>query len=311
LDPKLLQAQVYVAVIAAEGSFSRAARRLRTSQAFLTRQIAELEKTLAVKLFDRSTRRLELTAAGRMALPEVQSALLHSERAWELARNCGRIENGPIRFGYSPYSNSMLLLLLYQMDMSELEVQRVGSSDLPEPRLILESAATPELVERVLQGRTRAAIGVQPVHDPDLWVEPINQEPFCLCIPRNHRLAKQTAIPVRDLEGELVFWIPRDLHPEFYDKIGSYVRSTGAHIICHEAHSPTQAIDATAQGLGLAVLPLSVSRLSRPGIVFRPVIDRFLRIETAIFARRDMMKGPMQELILFIAGRLQGKKPAA
>lgn len=311
LDPRLLQAQVYVAVIADEGSFSRAARRLCTSQAFLTRRIAELERVLTVRLFERSTRRLELTAAGRMVLPEVRSALRHSERAWDLARNCGRIENGPIRFGYSPYSNTALLLWLYRMDLLELEARGTGPIDLPKPRLTIESAATPALVERVLRGRTHVALGVEPVHDPDLWVESICREPFCVCLPKNHRLARQTAIPVRELQGEQMFWIPRDVHPTFYDQAIEYINSIGVHLICHETGSITHAIEAAAQGLGLAVLPQSVSHLSHTGVVFKSITDRFLQIETVIFARRDRMKGEMQDLILYIAGELHGRKPTA
>jgi len=108
LDQSLLQAQIYVAMIAEEGSFSRAARKLRTSQSSLSRRIAELEKTLEVKLFERSTRKLELTAVGKIVLPEIQLALRHSQRAWELARYWGRIRNGPFRIGCSSSSSLSL-----------------------------------------------------------------------------------------------------------------------------------------------------------------------------------------------------------
>ena len=86
LDHSFLQAQVYVAIVAEEGSFSRAARRLHTSQSFVTRRISSIEKALGARLFDRSTRKVELTPAARRLLPEVQLALRHAERAWELAR---------------------------------------------------------------------------------------------------------------------------------------------------------------------------------------------------------------------------------
>ena len=99
LDHSFLETQMYVAVLAEEGSFSRAAQRLRTSQSFLTRKIADLEKNLGAKIFVRSTRRLELTVAGRMLLPDVQLSLRHAERAWDLARYHGRKESGPIRVG--------------------------------------------------------------------------------------------------------------------------------------------------------------------------------------------------------------------
>jgi DNA-binding transcriptional LysR family regulator len=195
-----LEMQMYAAVLAEEGSFVRAARRLHVSQSNLTRKIAHLEKIVGLKIFERSTRRLGLTAAGRILLPEMQLSLRHAERAWELARYHGRIENGPVRLGYSPYIHSRLLPKLHRLDISELDGQHIGSADVPEPGVVLESAATPELVERVLQGRLDAAIGVGPVEDRDLWIEPLARESFCVCIPKNHELARRASVPVRDFD---------------------------------------------------------------------------------------------------------------
>src|SRR5262249_256479 len=102
LDYSFLHAQFYVAVVAEEGSFSRAAQRLRTRQSFVTKRIANFERTLGSRLFDRSTRRLELTPAGRRLLPDVQIALRHATRACELARYSATIGSASIRMGYSP-----------------------------------------------------------------------------------------------------------------------------------------------------------------------------------------------------------------
>jgi DNA-binding transcriptional LysR family regulator len=88
--------QVYVVVLAQEGSFLRAAQKLHTSQPFLTRRIAYLEKSIGAKLFDRTSRRLELTAAGKLFVPEAIASLNHAERAWDLARYQARIESGPL-----------------------------------------------------------------------------------------------------------------------------------------------------------------------------------------------------------------------
>ena len=91
-----LEMQMYAAVLAEEGSFIRAARRLHVSQSSLTRRIAHLENMVGLKIFDRSTRRLGLTAAGRILLPEMQLSLRHAERGWEIA-------------SYSPSKNNFFL----------------------------------------------------------------------------------------------------------------------------------------------------------------------------------------------------------
>ena len=308
LDYGFLQAQVYVAIVAEEGSFSRAARRLRTSQSFVTKRIANLERTLGARIFDRSTRRLELTPAGRRLLPDVQLALRHAERAWELARYSAIVGSLPIRIGYSDYIHIGLLPILHQTRLSDLESLQNDVSEIPVPRPELASTDTPDLIEQVLRGHLHAGLGVQPVQDRDLWVEPVAREGFCVCLSKNSALAPRPSIAARDLDHQAIFWIARKRHPAFYDQTVEYIQSTGANVSFHEVESLMHAIDVAARGMGIALLPRAVSRLTHPGVVFKPVTDRFLQIETAIFARRDLLHGGLQEFVLFLSSRLQGLK---
>lgn len=303
-----LQAQVYVAMVAEEGSFSRAARRLRTSQSFVTKRISNLERTLGARLFDRSTRRLELTEAGRMLLPDVQLALRHAERAWELARYSARIAAGPVRIGYSPYINGAILPVLYELNLSDLEASRTDAAGFPQPQPELASNNTPEMVEQVLQGHLDIGLGIQPIHDLNLWVKPVARESFCIGVPKNHGFAQRASIAVRDLDGQTLFWFPRRLDSAFHDHTVEYFQRTGAQPILREIGSTIQALDTVARGFGLALLPSGVSRLSRSGVVFKPIADRFLNIETAIFARRDLLRGSLQNFLLFIVSRLESLK---
>ncbi len=308
VDFGFMQAQVYVAIVAEEGSFSRAARRLHTSQSFVTKKISNLERALGARLFDRSTRRLKLTEAGRMLLPDVQLALRHTERAWELARYSARIGTRPIRLGYSPYINGAILPALYELNLSELEEQRTDAAGPPQPQPELASSNTPELVEQVLQGHLDVGLGIQPIHDLNLWVKPVARESFCICVPKNHGFAQRASIAVRDLDGQTLFWFPRRLDSAFYDHTVEYFQRTGAHPILREIGSTIHALDTVARGLGFALLPTGASRLSRSGVVFKPIADRYLQIETAIFARRDLLRDDLQKFLLFLVSRLESLK---
>ena len=241
---------------------------------------------------------------------EAEAAVVrHAERAWELGRYYGRLMRGPIRLGYSLCTHGPLLRILHSLDLSEFEAQRVAAADTPEPRIQLEHSVTPDLIERVLRGRLHASLGISPIENPELWVEQLVREPFCVCLPKNHALAQRQTIAARDLHGQALFWIPREIHPAFYDRTTKYIESTGARPVFHEIGSVAQAIEIAAHGLGIALLPNSTARLSRPGVMFKTVTDRYLQIETALFARRELMHGVLQDFALFLASRLQNVKP--
>jgi len=98
LDHSVLQSQFYVVVLAEEGTFLKAAKRLRTAQSFITRKIGEIERGHRHPIFDRSTRSVRLTKFGRLIVPAFRLAVRESERAWELSENYSRLLNGPLRF---------------------------------------------------------------------------------------------------------------------------------------------------------------------------------------------------------------------
>jgi LysR family transcriptional regulator, benzoate and cis,cis-muconate-responsive activator of ben and cat genes len=297
-----LDAQMYVLVLAREGSIHRAAKLLRITQPSLTRKINKIETELGVRLFQRSPRGLELTQAGRLFIPEAQASMQHAERAWELARREAEIEAGPLRLGCSPGVHLDLSTMLQRWQLRNL--------DNPRP-VLLESAITIELMERVLKGQLHLAFGISPIDNEELWVHPITREPFCLCIPKNHALAQKGVISAKDLHGEIVFWLPRSLHPALYDRMVEYVASLDVQPIFHEVSAVTQAMDTVAYDFGLALLPRSMVRFSRSGVVFKPLTDLFLQIETVMFVRQDQRHGPLQEYIQAILSHIRSVQKRA
>jgi LysR family transcriptional regulator, benzoate and cis,cis-muconate-responsive activator of ben and cat genes len=308
-DHSFLEMQIYFAAVAEQGSFHRAAKLLNTDPSFLTRKIGRLEKTLGVKLFVRSTRKMILTPAGTLLLPEMQTSLRHAERAWGLAHYHMRLSKGPLRVGYSPLIASHTLLLLYRLDLAELEKGRMGVSlDVPEPRAVFESATTHKLVDLVLHGDLQAGIGIAPVEESGLWVESLTREPFSICLSRNHPLSHRPGVSIRDLHGQVVFWIARRLNPAFYDLVTKYVESTGAEVVYQEVGSIAQAIELVACGLGLALVPRSASRISYTGILFKDVTDRYLRTETVLFGQKNIVQGPLSEVFRLLLARLRDQR---
>ena len=290
-DESPLKVNSLIVVIAQEGSFVRAAKKLGITQPSLTRRVQLLERSIGVRLFERTSRRVELTKAGRLFVLESTVSLNHAERAWDLARYQARIENGPYRIGYSPYVHSAFLPLLNQLSLL------LPPSGHDPSGFALESALTRDLVERVLRGKLHAALGIRPVVDEDLWVQPVGREGFSLCLPRNHSLARKAVVTALDLHGEMIFWIPRSMHPGFYGRVVKYIRTLGAQPVFKEVRATTHALDFVAHSLGLALLPRSAARISHTGVVFRPLTDRYLGIETVLFMRRDQRYGQLKDLV--------------
>lgn len=286
-----LELNLLIVVISQEGGFVRAAKKLGIAQPSLSRKVSLLEKSVGVKLFDRTSRGVELTRAGRLFVSEAAVSLNHAERAWDLAHYQAQIENGPYFIGYSPYVHSAFLPLLNELR------PLLSQSSVESPGITLETAPTGELVERVLRGKLHAALGIRPIVDEDLWVQPVGREGFALCVPRNHALARRSELTVLDLHGEIVYWLPQSGHPALYARIMKYIRSLGAQPVFKEVRALTHTLEFVAHGFGLALLPRSASRVSHTGVVFKPLADRFLGIETALFMRRDQRHGPLKDFV--------------
>jgi DNA-binding transcriptional LysR family regulator len=296
-----LEINILVVVIAQEGNFIRASRKLGVTPPSLTRKVLTLEKSIGVKLFDRSTREVQLTTAGRLFVQESSIAILHAERAWDLAQFQARIELGPYRIGYSPYTHSAFLPLLNGLKPSHASTEE-------QPAIVLETANTLELVERVLRGKLHAALGVGPISDEDLWVQRVGREGFSVCLPRNHRLAQKSGVTVPDLDREMVFWMPRSLQPRFYGRVMKYIASLGIQPLFKEVKSEAHALEFASHGFGIALLPRSTSHISHAGTIFRPLTDRYLAIETVLFMRRDQRYGDLKNLVDDLLTRLLALK---
>jgi DNA-binding transcriptional LysR family regulator len=108
MNVTLRQLRAFVAV-AETGSFTAASRRLHLTPSALSLLVKELENTLAVRMFERSTRRTALTAAGLEFLPLARKVLEDLDRALSSARDLQQKKRGVVRVACTPLYAAVLM----------------------------------------------------------------------------------------------------------------------------------------------------------------------------------------------------------
>ncbi|MEU3563820.1 LysR substrate-binding domain-containing protein [Kitasatospora sp. NPDC006786] len=214
LEPRQLR---YFLAVAQELHFGRAAARLYIAQPSLSNQIHSLERTLGVDLFVRSSRKVELTTAGRMLLEEAPRALAALERAAERTQQAGAGVAGTVRLGYAPMAGYETLGAI----LSAVE------HDSPNLTVLTTEHFSSEIPGRVLAGDLDVGIALFPAPMKGVRGALVRLEPLALLCGKDHRLADTDPVPVAGLENETVLLFPRELAPGYYDRVVAACEQSG------------------------------------------------------------------------------------
>src|ERR1700733_8541772 len=191
----------YFVVVAEELHFGKAAERLHMSQSPLSRSIRELERGLGVVLFVRTTRRVELTPAGSLLLERARRALAEIDGAVAEARCLTGSGDGVLRLGHGPFNGAPARRIV--------EVLRAERPEL-NPRLVQE--VTPDSLRRVGARELAAAVVMESpaaARRHAVRVDALKDEPLLAALPRSHRYASESAIPIGEFVAETVL-LPRE-----------------------------------------------------------------------------------------------------
>ncbi|MEA2227519.1 MAG: hypothetical protein QOF04_1149, partial [Solirubrobacteraceae bacterium] len=214
---ELRHLRAFVAV-AEELHFTRAAQRLHLAQQALSAQIRQLEDELGTQLFARTTRKVELTDAGRMLLAHAVRILAGVSSAWDETARAGTGELGRLSVSYTPTLADESLPRLVE------ELHR----RYPAVRLRTCEMWQAESVQAVGMGRFHIGLARCPVGlGEDLECVSIREEPLGVVLGADHPLAADARIPIEALASEtLVIW-PRELSPGFFDHVVGNLRGHG------------------------------------------------------------------------------------
>jgi DNA-binding transcriptional LysR family regulator len=270
----------YFVAVAEDLHFGHAANRLNTSQSSLSQQIRNLETELKVDLFRRVKRHVELTPAGSRFLREARGILAAAERAAGLARETAREESQKIVIGISPETDWAFLG----------KALRLFREHAPSVDVLFQNLTPDAQIEALHGGRIDIGFVGLPIEAEGVVSEVTGRERLVVAIPKEHPMARNGRIRLRELSGEAYTLWPRHLSPGRYDQLLSIFRRAGfGPPIAMEGGLPsTQTVlGMVAAGLTVALVDPAIMQKAMPGVVFRPIGDRGVFTESGVIYRRE------------------------
>jgi len=261
----------------------------------LSQTIQALEASLGVALFTRTNRSVALTPAGHALLPEARRLLQQAEGLPDLARRAAAGETGRLALAFvSTADYSVLPALL-----------RRFREAYPAVAIELREATSDVQQEYLLEGRIDAGLLIPPLSDKaaeTLHYRRVLAEPLVVALPQGLRGTGRGALRLDKLRDQPLIIFPRHIAPGLYDAIMAAFHDAGVTpIIAQEAIQMQTIVGLVSAGMGIALVPQSVSNLRRPGVEYRPLAGKAPLVETGLAWRHDNTQPVLQAFLELIA----------
>lgn len=296
-DFSLRQIQ-YAVAVADIKSFRGAAERCHVSQPSLSAQVAEIEAALGVQLFERDRRSVMITTAGSDLIERMRRVLVEADDLSKAARRFLDPLAGTLRIGLIPTVGPYLLPVAATQLRNEL------------PRLTLAwlEDKTEALVRRIRHGDLDGAFLALESEIGDLSYETIQQDPFVLAVPPDHRLGRSSApIPFSRLRGERILLL--DEGHCFRDQVIEFCSGRGIEELGFRATSLPTLVQMACANMGITLLPLIAvpTEVLRSDLVTRP-IERPAPHRTVVLAwrRQSALSEAMRTIARIVRHAVQG-----
>lgn len=282
MNISLRQLRAFLAV-ARQQHFRRAAESLHLSQPAVSRYIADLEAELGIRLFDRTTREVIPTDAGRYlesaigrVLDELEGVLSHVHSESERKRGKVHVASVPtLSAGLMPRCIADC------------------AARYPELTIQLHDQAQTLVLDSVRGGEVDFGVAIDPPLTGEFDVEPLLRDPFVLVCRPDHPLARLDKVPWRKLQGQPLILL--DYSSGSRRLIDHALASHGvqANVVQQTGHTLTT-FRMVEAGLGISVSPA----LAPPPatLVARPLTPRESR-EVVLIKRKQRSLSPLAALV--------------
>lgn len=283
----LHQLKVFM-LVAQHGGFTSAAEQLSTSQPGLTSAVQQLEEELQVRLFNRTTRRVELTSAGLELLPVAERIFAELDLTVQSLRDLGNVRRGLVVVAALPSLSATLLP----------QALAVFRTQYPNVKVQLREGIASEIVEMVRAGHVDFAVGALAGAEHALKFSVVIKDRMYLVCRAGHPLSTLAEVPWRALID----------YPFVAMNTGSSVRyiTDSAFAEIGVVKTPEQEVSLLTTMFGLAkaglavtVMPAAVMRaFNVEGVVTLPLVDPITERELGFIARRGHLLSPAAEALM-------------
>lgn len=269
----------YFVAIAEELHFGRAAAKLHIAQPALSQQIKRLEDELDVKLFNRTSRRVELSAAGKVFLNKAYGIIERADEACAIIMSLGKGQSGYLSIAFNEPAINTFLPKAIEKFMRKY----------PEVQLSLKEMEITEQFKAFDEKRLDLGFMRPYGHNTSAYSKRLTmREQYVLALPVNHKLCANSSLTLDMIGNEALILFPRAEHPQLRNRFDECFQLAGFQPnIIQELSSKRTTLALVETGIALAFVPESSMLHSPPGVEFRKLNSNLPAVEIFVLWRSE------------------------
>ena len=273
--------------VADNGSFTRASEQMHLTQSAVSGLIKELESSLGIVLFDRTTRQLSLSVVGHHLLPQARRILNEMQLFENEASSLTSLAQGQVRLAVSQFAASSLPAVIAQF-----------AKVYPDISVSLLDCSAENVLEHIQNIEVDLGVGTERgfmESEDDISADLLYQLPFCVVMPDSHVLAQKSEIiwqdlldiPLITLQGPFIEQVTAELDED----IANHIQQAR-----YKVNFMSTALEMTRQGFGITLclpyMPEVIDWVSANGLQMRPLAQPVKMRRFVIYQRSSRALSP-------------------
>ena len=273
--------------VADNGSFTRASEQMHLTQSAVSGLIKELESSLGIVLFDRTTRQLSLSVVGHHLLPQARRILNEMQLFENEASSLTSLAQGQVRLAVSQFAASSMPAVIAQFAKVH-----------PDISVSLLDCSAENVLEHIQNIEVDLGVGTERgfmESEDDISADLLYQLPFCVVMPDSHVLAQKSEIiwqdlvdiPLITLQGPFIEQVTAELD----ESIASHIQQAR-----YKVNFMSTALEMTRQGFGITLclpyMPEVIDWVSANGLQMRPLAQPVKMRRFFIYKRSSRALSP-------------------